>query len=67
MQGKERRQRSALARLEAKLPSTLTIPLDQEQQTLWREILRIRTNLGEMNGTHNAIAKLLRPSDRRDH
>ena len=67
MQGKERRQRSALARLEAKLPSTLTIPLDQEQQTLWREILRIRTNLGEMNGTHNAIAKLLHPSDRRDY
>lgn len=67
MQGKERRQRAALARLEAKLPSTLTLPLDGEQQKLWSEILRIRTNIGELNGTHNAIAKFLHPCDRRDY
>lgn len=56
---KERRQRAALARLEAKLTPTLIIPLDVEQQKLWREVLRVRGNLGELNETHLAIAKLI--------
>lgn len=61
MNKKERRQRATMERLEAKLPKSLTIPLSQEQQDIWREILHIRKNLGELSETDVAIGNLLYP------
>lgn len=61
MNKKERRQRATMERLEAKLPKSLTIPLSQEQQDIWREILHIKKNLGELSGIDIAIGNLLYP------
>lgn len=49
------RQEKALARLEAQLPKTFTIPMSEKNKTLWIEIIRLRKSLNRIEEIHVVV------------